>query len=173
MVKTEMKDRESHTVEDICRRLTEIWNGLNFKDVHSVFLEWKIRLNSVIAKRMGIYSVHISRASYRQYFLDTVYIAARGEVSRVAGERSRQVEPWRSSLARPEMISSSAERFLIFPVSPWRTEWRKELRTLRVWSTFDNRRCPVHNDTHPIELRRMNLKLQAKIAQLSTSKSGE
>jgi hypothetical protein len=43
-----MKDRELHTVQDIRRRLTEIWNGLNVKGVQSVTLEWKIRLNWVI-----------------------------------------------------------------------------------------------------------------------------
>jgi hypothetical protein len=43
-----MKDWEFHTVQDVHRRPTEIWNGLNFKDVQSVPLEWKIRLNWVI-----------------------------------------------------------------------------------------------------------------------------
>jgi hypothetical protein len=45
MAKGEMKDREFQTVQDIRRRLTEIWNDLTFQDVQSVFLEWKIRLN--------------------------------------------------------------------------------------------------------------------------------
>jgi hypothetical protein len=48
MAKGEMKDRELHTVQDIRRRLMEIWNGLNFKDVQSAFLEWRIRFNWVI-----------------------------------------------------------------------------------------------------------------------------
>jgi hypothetical protein len=48
MAKREMKDWEFDTVEDICRRLTEIRNGLNFKHAQSIFLAWKIRLNWVI-----------------------------------------------------------------------------------------------------------------------------
>jgi hypothetical protein len=48
MATGEMKDREFHTVQDIRRCLTEICNGLDFKDVQSVFLEWKIGLNWVI-----------------------------------------------------------------------------------------------------------------------------
>jgi hypothetical protein len=47
MAKEKMKDREFHTVQDLCRRLTEIWNDLTFEDIQSVFLEWKIRLNWV------------------------------------------------------------------------------------------------------------------------------
>jgi hypothetical protein len=43
IAKGKMKDREFHTVQDIRRRLTEIWNNLTFEDVQSVFLEWKIR----------------------------------------------------------------------------------------------------------------------------------
>jgi hypothetical protein len=39
LAKGEMKDRELHTVEDIDRCSMEIWNGLNFKDVQSAFLE--------------------------------------------------------------------------------------------------------------------------------------
>jgi transposase len=48
MAKGKLTDREFHTVQQIRRRLTEIWNGLNFKDVQSVFLEWKIRFKWVI-----------------------------------------------------------------------------------------------------------------------------
>jgi hypothetical protein len=48
MAKGEIKDRAFHTVRDIHPRLTEIWNGLNFKDVQSVSRQWKIRLNWVI-----------------------------------------------------------------------------------------------------------------------------
>jgi hypothetical protein len=48
MAKGELKDREFHTVQDIRLRLTEIWNGLNFRDVPFVYLEQKIRLNAVI-----------------------------------------------------------------------------------------------------------------------------
>jgi hypothetical protein len=44
----EMKDREFHTVQDILGHLTEIWDGLTFEDVQSVFLEWQIRLNCVM-----------------------------------------------------------------------------------------------------------------------------
>jgi hypothetical protein len=39
MAKGRMMDWEIHTVEDILGRLTEIWNGLIFKDVQSVFFE--------------------------------------------------------------------------------------------------------------------------------------
>jgi hypothetical protein len=45
MAKGKMKDREFHAIQDIHRRLTEIWNDLTFEDLQSVFLEWKIRLN--------------------------------------------------------------------------------------------------------------------------------
>jgi hypothetical protein len=48
IAKEEMKDREFHTVQDIRRRLTKISNGLNFKDVQSVFLEWKMRSSWMI-----------------------------------------------------------------------------------------------------------------------------
>jgi hypothetical protein len=48
MAKGKMRDREFHTVQDILGRSTEIWNGLTFEDVQSVFLEWQIRLNWVI-----------------------------------------------------------------------------------------------------------------------------
>jgi hypothetical protein len=48
MANGERKDRDFHTVQDIHRRLPEIWNGLNFKDVQSVFLEWKIWVNWVL-----------------------------------------------------------------------------------------------------------------------------
>jgi hypothetical protein len=43
MAKQKMKDREFDAVQDIHRRLTEIWNDLTFEGVQSVFLEWKIR----------------------------------------------------------------------------------------------------------------------------------
>jgi hypothetical protein len=39
MAKGKMKDREFHTVQDLRRRLTEIWNDLTVEDVQSVFLE--------------------------------------------------------------------------------------------------------------------------------------
>jgi histone-lysine N-methyltransferase SETMAR len=48
MAKGKMKDREFHTVQDLRRHLTEIWNDLTFEDVQSVFLEWNIRLTWVI-----------------------------------------------------------------------------------------------------------------------------
>jgi hypothetical protein len=37
-----------HKVQDIRRRLIEIWNDLTFEDVQSVFLECKPRLNWAI-----------------------------------------------------------------------------------------------------------------------------
>jgi hypothetical protein len=45
LAKGKMRDREFHTVQDILGRLTEIWNGLTFEDVQSVFLEWQTSLN--------------------------------------------------------------------------------------------------------------------------------
>jgi hypothetical protein len=51
-----MKDRECHAVQDIRRRLTEIWNDLPFEDVQSMFLEWKLRLNWVIENGGEYYS---------------------------------------------------------------------------------------------------------------------
>jgi hypothetical protein len=48
IAKGKMRDRECHTVQDILGRLTEIWNGLTFEDLKSVFLEWQIRPNWVI-----------------------------------------------------------------------------------------------------------------------------
>jgi hypothetical protein len=39
MAKGKMKDREFHAVQNIRRRLTEIWNDLTFEDVQSVFRE--------------------------------------------------------------------------------------------------------------------------------------
>jgi hypothetical protein len=47
MAKGKMKNREFHTIQDLRRRLTEIWNDLTFEDVQSVFLEWKIQLTWV------------------------------------------------------------------------------------------------------------------------------
>jgi hypothetical protein len=43
-----MKDRELRTIQDILRRLTEIWNDLTFEEVQSVFREWQIRLEWVL-----------------------------------------------------------------------------------------------------------------------------
>jgi hypothetical protein len=48
MAKKQMKDREFCTVQDILRRLTEIWNDLTFEDVQSMFCEPQIRLNLVM-----------------------------------------------------------------------------------------------------------------------------
>jgi hypothetical protein len=48
MAKEKMKDRKFRTVQDILRRLTEIWNDLPFEDVQSVFREWQIHLNWVM-----------------------------------------------------------------------------------------------------------------------------
>jgi hypothetical protein len=56
VAKGEMNDQKSHTVGDIRRRLTEIWNDLTFKDVQSVFLEWKIKLHWVIGNGAAYYS---------------------------------------------------------------------------------------------------------------------
>jgi hypothetical protein len=56
MAKGKMRDRKFHTVQDILGRLTEILNGLTFEDVQSVFLEWQIRLNSVIENGGEYYS---------------------------------------------------------------------------------------------------------------------
>jgi hypothetical protein len=56
IAKGKMKDREFHAVQDIRRRLTEIWNDLTFEDVQSVFLEWKIRVNWVIGNAGEYYS---------------------------------------------------------------------------------------------------------------------
>jgi hypothetical protein len=47
MAKEKMKHREFRTIQDIIRRLTEIWNDLTFEDVQSVFRTWQIRLNWV------------------------------------------------------------------------------------------------------------------------------
>jgi hypothetical protein len=55
MATGEMKDRESHTVQDIPSQLTEIWTRLTFEDVQSVFLERKIRLNWVIENGVEYY----------------------------------------------------------------------------------------------------------------------
>jgi hypothetical protein len=48
MANGKMRDPDFHTVRGILGCLTEIWNGLTFEDVQSVFLEWQIRLNRVI-----------------------------------------------------------------------------------------------------------------------------
>jgi hypothetical protein len=56
MAKGKMTEWEFHTVQDIRRCLTEIWNDLAFEDVQSVFLEWKIRFNWVIEKGGEYYS---------------------------------------------------------------------------------------------------------------------
>jgi histone-lysine N-methyltransferase SETMAR len=56
MAKGKMKEWEFHAVQDIRRRLTEIWNDITFEDVRSVFLEWKIRLNWVIENAEEYYS---------------------------------------------------------------------------------------------------------------------
>jgi histone-lysine N-methyltransferase SETMAR len=56
MAKEKMKDREFHAVQDIHRRVTEVWNELTFEDVQSVFLEWKIRLSWVIENGGEYYS---------------------------------------------------------------------------------------------------------------------
>jgi hypothetical protein len=56
MAKGKMRDREFHTVQDILGRLTEIWNGLTFEDVQSVFLEGQLRLNLVIENGGEYYS---------------------------------------------------------------------------------------------------------------------
>jgi hypothetical protein len=45
MVQEKMKDREFCTVQDILRRLTEIWNDPTFEDVQTMFREWQIRIN--------------------------------------------------------------------------------------------------------------------------------
>jgi hypothetical protein len=51
-----MRDRQFHTVQDILGCLTEIWNGLTFEDVQSVFLEWQICLNWVTENDGEYYS---------------------------------------------------------------------------------------------------------------------
>jgi hypothetical protein len=56
MAKGRMNDREFHTVQNIRSCLTEIWNGLTFEDVQSVFLEWKMRSNWVIENGGEYYS---------------------------------------------------------------------------------------------------------------------
>jgi hypothetical protein len=56
MTKEKMKDREFHTVPVIRGRLTEIWKGLTFEDVQSVFLERKILLNWVVGNGREYYS---------------------------------------------------------------------------------------------------------------------
>jgi hypothetical protein len=56
MAKEKMKGRRFRTVQDILRRLTEIWNNLTFKDVQSVFHEWQIRLNWVMENGREYYS---------------------------------------------------------------------------------------------------------------------
>jgi hypothetical protein len=48
MAKGKKKDREFHTVQDLPRGLTEIWNDLTCEEVQSVFIEWKIRVTWVI-----------------------------------------------------------------------------------------------------------------------------
>jgi hypothetical protein len=48
MAKEKMKDHEFRTVQDILRRLTEIWNNFTFEDVQSRFGEWQIRLTWVM-----------------------------------------------------------------------------------------------------------------------------
>jgi hypothetical protein len=54
--KGKVKDREFHTVQDIRSSRTEIWKGVIFEDVQSVFVEWKIRLNWVIGNGREDYS---------------------------------------------------------------------------------------------------------------------
>jgi hypothetical protein len=56
MPKGKMKDREFHTVQDLRRRLTEIWNDLTFEDIQSMFLEREIRLNWIIENGGDYYS---------------------------------------------------------------------------------------------------------------------
>jgi hypothetical protein len=56
MAKGKMRDREFHTVQDILGRLTEIWNGLTFEGIQSMFLEWQIHLNWVIENGGEYYS---------------------------------------------------------------------------------------------------------------------
>jgi hypothetical protein len=56
MAKGKMMDWEFATVQDILHRLTEIWNGLTFEDVQSVFLEWQICLNWVTENGGEYYS---------------------------------------------------------------------------------------------------------------------
>jgi hypothetical protein len=53
MAKKEMKDRGFRTVQDILRRLAEIWNDLAFEDVQSVFREWQTRPNWVMENGGG------------------------------------------------------------------------------------------------------------------------
>jgi hypothetical protein len=48
MAKENVTGREFRRVQDILRRLTEIWNDLTFEDVRSVFRERQIRLNWVM-----------------------------------------------------------------------------------------------------------------------------
>jgi hypothetical protein len=48
MAKAKMMDREFCAVLDILQRLTEIWNGLTFEDVQSVFRRWQIPLTGVV-----------------------------------------------------------------------------------------------------------------------------
>jgi hypothetical protein len=79
MAKGKMKDREFHTLQDIFGLLAQIWNDLTFE---SLFIESQICLNSATenggeydseyGKRMEIYLTHISKAFYRQDFLDTL-----------------------------------------------------------------------------------------------------
>jgi hypothetical protein len=56
MAKGKMKDWKFHTVQDVLGRLTQIWNGLTFEDVQSVFIEWQIRLNWALENGEEYYS---------------------------------------------------------------------------------------------------------------------
>jgi hypothetical protein len=56
MAKGKMMDRQFHTIQDILGRLTEIWNGLTFEGVQSVFFEWQIPLNWVTENGGEYYS---------------------------------------------------------------------------------------------------------------------
>jgi hypothetical protein len=50
IAKEKARDHEFRTIQDILRRLREIWNDLTFEDVQFVFHERQSRLNWVMEK---------------------------------------------------------------------------------------------------------------------------